>query len=90
MSEIITMSSKGQIVVPKDIRDELGFETGSSFAVFGRDDTIILKKIEVPNAKEVFEKINKWGTSLAKEKNWKEKEVVKKIHKGRGINNART
>ena len=83
MTEIITMSSKGQIVVPKDLREELDIGTGSNFAIFGKDDTLVLKRVEVPSAKEVFEKVNKWGTELAKEKGWKEKEVMKRIHKGR-------
>jgi AbrB family looped-hinge helix DNA binding protein len=30
---IVHMSEKGQIVVPKDIRDQCGFTNGSAFAV---------------------------------------------------------
>lgn len=85
MSEIVTMSSKGQIVVPKSLREQLGIDTGSSFAVFGKEDTLILKKVNVPTAKEVFEKVNAWGTKIAKEKGWKEEDVVKRIHRGRGV-----
>ena len=86
MTEIITMSSKGQIVVPKDIRERLGIDSGSNFAVFGADDLIVFQKITAPTAKEVFSKLNRWGTKLAKEKGWKESEVLSKIHKGRGLN----
>ena len=78
MAEIITMSSKGQIVVPKDLRKEFGFDTGTNFAIFGKDDTIILKKVNVPTAKEVFEKVHKWGTQLAKKKGWKEEDFIKR------------
>lgn len=85
MGELITMSSKGQVVIPKDVRKQLGIGTGTNFAIFGKDDTVILKKVEVPTAKEVFSKVHKWGTALAKKKEWKESEVMKKIHKGRGI-----
>ena len=88
MGELITMSSKGQIVIPKHLRDELKIDTGTNFAIFGNDDTVILKKIEVPKAKEVFAKVHKWGTSLAKQKGWKESDVMRKIHKGRGIESA--
>ena len=45
MAEIVTMSSKGQIVVPKDFREQYGYGTGTNFAIFGKDGTIILKKI---------------------------------------------
>ena len=82
MAEIITMSSKGQIVVPKDLRKQYGFDTGTNFAIFGADNTIILKKVNVPTAKEVFEKVHKWGTQLAKKKGWKEEDFVKKAAEG--------
>lgn len=72
MAEMVTMSSKGQIVVPKGLRKEFGLETGTNFAIFGKDDTLILKKVNVPTAKEVFDKVHKWGTELAKKKGWKE------------------
>ena len=81
MTEIITMSSKGQIVVPKELREEFGFESGTNFAIFGKDDTIILKKVNVPTAKEVFEKVHKWGTKLASKKGWKEEEFIRRINK---------
>ena len=78
MAEIITMSSKGQIVVPKELRKEMKIDEGTNFAIFGKDDTLILKKIEVPKANEVFEKVHKWGTKLAKKKGWKEEDFLNK------------
>lgn len=86
MTDIIRMSSKGQIVVPKTLREQLGIDMNSTFAVFGKDDTIILKKVTVPDAKKVFEKINAWGASMAAKKGWKEADVVTKIHAGRKKN----
>ena len=85
MSELTTMSSKGQIVVPKSVREGMNIDTGTTFAIFGRDDTLILKKVDVPNAKQMFEKMHKWGIKFAKEKGMKEKDVERIIHKGRGI-----
>jgi len=80
MSEIVTMSSKGQIVVPKELREELKIDSGTNFVIFGKDGTLILKKIDVPKAEAVFEKIHKWGTQLAKKKDWKEENFIKKIN----------
>lgn len=85
MRELITMSSKGQIVIPKHLREELKIDTGTNFAIFGNEDTVILKKVEVPKAKEVFDKVHKWGVSLAKQKGWKEADVMKRIYKGKGV-----
>ena len=87
MSELTVMSSKGQIVVPKDIREELGLRTGTTFAVFGKEDTLILKKVNVPSAKEAFARIHKFGVGFAKENRLKENSVDDIIHKGRGIRN---
>jgi AbrB family looped-hinge helix DNA binding protein len=88
MSELTTLSSKGQIVVPKDMREEMHLDTGTTFAIFGKDDTIILKKVKVPSAKEAFAKVHKWGTKFAKQKGIQEKDVEKIIHKGRGLQSA--
>ena len=84
MAEIITMSSKGQIVVPKELREEMKIASGTNFVIFGRDSTLILKKIEVPKADEVFEKVHKWGVELAKKKGLKEEDFIKKTNKSKG------
>jgi len=64
---VTRMSSKGQIVVPKSLRDALGLDVGELFAMFGDEDTIILKKIDVPSKKE-FDEILAWGERYAKKK----------------------
>jgi len=43
--EMVKMSSRGQIVIPQEIREELHIGTGSVFAVVGSKDTIVLKKV---------------------------------------------
>ena len=70
--ELTRLSSKGQVVIPQHVRDELGLKEGETFAVVGKDDTVILKKIAVPSSKEVFEKLHTWGVSFAKRKGLKE------------------
>ncbi len=42
------MSSKGQVVIPEEIRENLGLKPGAQFVVVGRDDVVILKSIEAP------------------------------------------
>lgn len=58
MAEIATtrMSSKGQVVIPEDIRKRLGLESGSQFVVVGERDTVILKIISPPKMEE-FDKL---------------------------------
>ncbi len=46
------MSSKGQVVIPEDIRKRLKLKSGSRFVVVGKDDVIILKTIDLPSMSE--------------------------------------
>ncbi len=86
MNEIIKMSSKGQIVVPKELREELDIDAGTSFAIYGKNDTIILKKINIPDLKKQFEELVKYGKQHAKKLGIKtEEDVVRMIHEARGI-----
>ena len=39
------VSSRGQVVIPGQIRERLGLTDGSQLLVFGEGDTIILKKV---------------------------------------------
>jgi len=46
------MSSKGQVVIPEEIRDRLGLRSGTQFVVVGDRDVVILKAISAPSMKE--------------------------------------
>ena len=50
-------------------------ETGTKFAVYGRGDTIIFKRIELPTIKD-FEKLAEFGRVFAKKKGIAEKDVL--------------
>jgi len=45
--EITKISSKGQIVIPQKIREQLGIDEGSVMAVDTTNKMIILKKIDM-------------------------------------------
>lgn len=57
------VSSKGQVVIPRDIRELTGLASGDTLLVYGEKDTIVLKKLKKPDLKkeflELFKKINK-------------------------------
>ncbi len=42
------LSSKGQVVIPEDIREALGLEPGVQFLVMAEGDVVILKRISAP------------------------------------------
>ena len=54
MSTLTTtrMSSKGQVVIPEEIRDRLGLQSGTQFVVVGDRDVVILKAIAAPSMRE--------------------------------------
>ncbi len=43
------MSTKGQVVIPEEVRRVMQLRPGDSFVVVGRDDTIVLKTIRMPS-----------------------------------------
>jgi AbrB family looped-hinge helix DNA binding protein len=47
--EVAGVSSNGQIVIPHSVRKTLGIKTNDRFLVFGSDDTIVFKKIGIPD-----------------------------------------
>jgi AbrB family looped-hinge helix DNA binding protein len=86
--EITKMSSRGQVVIPQGLRDKLKAREGSVFAVFGSKDTLVLKKIELPDKKRLIddlERIAKEGRKRAEKLGLKESDVPKIVHRLRGI-----
>jgi AbrB family looped-hinge helix DNA binding protein len=55
--ETTKMSSKGQIVIPEEIRKRLGLKTGDTFVVMGNKDVVVLKALSNPSMDEFDELI---------------------------------
>jgi AbrB family looped-hinge helix DNA binding protein len=86
--EITKMSSRGQIVVPQDLRKEINAKEGTRFAVFGSKDTIVLKKIEMPSKEKLIRSLHKIaieGRKKAEKLGIKESDIPKLIHRARGV-----
>ena len=80
--EITSMSSRGQIVIPQNIREQLGLSEGEKFVVIGEDGTIVLKKIEMPSFKN-FDKLIKRTQDFAKNKPLKKEDLDHAIKRAR-------
>lgn len=65
--EITSMSSRGQVVIPQDIRERLGLKEGEKFVVLGENGTVLLRRIEVPFF-ENFDKLLKKTQEFARKK----------------------
>ena len=86
--KIVQCDKRGQIVIPKDIRQELDIDEGSGFFMYAIDgEGILLKKIETKELgeeevmKKLDEKADKIGISRKKLKETAEK--YRKTKKGR-------
>jgi AbrB family looped-hinge helix DNA binding protein len=53
------MSSKGQVVIPEEVRKRLNLKAGAQFVVVGENDVVILKAISQPSISEFDELIAK-------------------------------
>lgn len=79
---ITRLSSKGQIVVPKELRDKMDLKEGETFIVFGKGDTIVFKRLDIPSGNEM-EKLLVWGENFAKQKGITKEQVVKAVQENR-------
>jgi AbrB family looped-hinge helix DNA binding protein len=59
------MSSKGQVVIPEEIRKQLGLDAGTQFVVVAEDDVVILKMVRAPSMKE-FDRLIRKARAQAK------------------------
>lgn len=80
------MSSRGQIVIPQDVREMVGATEGTLFSVMGMEGTIILKKIEPQTKEELFRELDKFAkeqTRKLKAKGFKEEDLWKAVDRER-------
>ena len=84
MADVATtkMSSKGQVVIPEDIRKRLGLEPGTQFVVIGEDDTVILKMITAPDMSQFDEVISR-ARAQARRAGLKRSDIASAVKKAR-------
>lgn len=86
MLELTKVTSKGQVVIPSEIRKELELGEGAQLVVSRIGDLVLMKKVPIPDPKAEFKRLTKLGSEFAKKQNIKDEgEVVTRILKGRGI-----
>ena len=61
MNQIATtkLSSRGQIVIPEEIRNQMHLHVGDQFIVFAENDVLVLKMITRPNNNEFSKLLDK-------------------------------
>ena len=82
MEKIIEMgkiSSRGQIAIPADIREQLGLDEGTKVLFFTEQDTLLMKKV----TEQSFAQITRPLKLAAKQAGMKEKDVPGMIQRFR-------
>lgn len=84
MSSLATtkLSSKGQVVIPEEIRQRLGLKEGTSFVVLGDRDVVILKTITPPALAELDDLVRR-ARSAARKAGMKPADVERAVAKAR-------
>jgi AbrB family looped-hinge helix DNA binding protein len=80
--ETTKMSSKGQIVIPEEVRNRLGLKTGDKFLVMGDRDIVILKALTNPSLEE-FDGLIRIARRRAKEAGLNRGDIAKAVIKAR-------
>ena len=65
--DVLTVSSKGQIVLPAEMRKRLSIESGAKLAAYASDDVIMLKLITIPTERDFSERLDEareWAASV--------------------------
>lgn len=66
--DITSMSTKGQVVIPRDIRNTLGLVSGNKFAIFTDGVRILLRPLRPSESKEFRRLIEDSEATIEKEK----------------------
>jgi len=77
-----TLSSKGQVVIPEEIRDRLGLTPGTRFVVVAEHDVVVFKVVEAPDADE-FSGLVARAREVACEEGLVPEDVTRAVRKAR-------
>ena len=80
-ADITIVSEKGQVVIPQTIRKKLGIKPKTKLLIYGYQDAVIMKKLEVPDATKELEALYKrLDKKIAKHGELTNEEINEVIH----------
>lgn len=78
LTDVTSVSTKGQVVLPKSIRDSLTLQSGTKLLVVSDGRSIVLKPIEMPDISE-FQNLMEAAASWADEVGMTEEDISSAI-----------
>jgi AbrB family looped-hinge helix DNA binding protein len=84
-TQVLTVSSKGQISLPVAVRKQMSIDTGDKLVMYTSGDMIMLKALKLPKADE-FEALMDEAQSWAESVGYKESdvdEIIKSVRKSK-------
>jgi AbrB family looped-hinge helix DNA binding protein len=82
MVNITKISSRGQVVIPSEIREKMNLEEGNLLIISDSGDSICMKKIELPKVKS-WKETAKPFREAAKKSNFSSDDLKKLIEESR-------
>lgn len=77
--EVTSLSTRGQVVIPNDIREKMHLEPGTKMIVIQDGENILLKPIKAPRASQ-FDKLIALGDKIQRKLDLKESDIEKVIN----------
>jgi AbrB family looped-hinge helix DNA binding protein len=77
--ELTTLSQKGQVVIPSEVRRKMGLKEGTKFLVIGLEDVIVLRRLQLSEEKLRLKKLLAEARFSAKTHGLSEKEIERLV-----------
>lgn len=81
--DMVTVSSRGQVSIPSDIRKESGIDEGTKLLVMSSGDSILMKKVRPSVVEKDLEEVLKPLWRKAKKEGLDEKDAEKLVQETR-------
>ena len=79
MEELVKMSEKGQLVVPRRIRKKEGFTSSDRFVAIEVKDGVLFKRVDIPKVEIEFESLSRDIQSHLKRSKVKQEDVAEAV-----------
>ena len=77
--EVTTVTSKGQITIPSELRDQFGLEQGTKLMVVPTEYGLVLKKVDLPSVAEFRRRVEERAEAV----DLSEDDVTQLVHDAR-------